>query len=48
MIRKIFLGFLAVAIVCGLAASGYRFGRHLAQDDGSVDSKESAPRVPGR
>jgi len=33
MFKKIAIGVLAVAIVCGVARSGYAFGKYLAQHD---------------
>lgn len=33
MFKKIAIGFLAVVIVCGIARSGYAFGKYLAQKD---------------
>lgn len=33
MLKKIAIGFLAVVIVCGVARSGYAFGKYLAQKD---------------
>jgi hypothetical protein len=33
MFKKIAVGLLAVVIVCGIARSGYAFGKYLAQKD---------------
>lgn len=33
MMKKVFMGLLAVAIACSLAHSGYTFGRYLAHHD---------------
>lgn len=33
MFKKIAIGLLAVVIVCGVARSGYAFGKYLAQKD---------------
>jgi hypothetical protein len=33
MFRKVLIGMLGFLIACGLAAAGYRFGQHLAQQD---------------
>ncbi|KFN43052.1 hypothetical protein [Arenimonas oryziterrae] len=42
MFKKMAIGFLAVAIACGLAASGYSFGKYLAERDNAGDAKEQA------
>ena len=33
MFKKVAIGLLVVAIVCGVARSGYTFGKYLAQKD---------------
>lgn len=45
MFMKIVVGILAVAIACGIAASGYKFGKYLAEQNKSSDAKESVTRV---
>ena len=38
MFKKIAIGLLAVVIVCGVARSGYAFGKYLAQKDNARTS----------
>lgn len=45
MFKKIFFGVLAVAIVCSIAASGYRFGKYLAKADAGNGAGESVQRA---
>jgi uncharacterized protein HemX len=40
MMRKVLIGMLGFLIACGLAAAGYHFGQHLAQQD---NSESAAP-----
>ena len=45
MFKKIAIGILAVVIVCGVARSGYAFGKYLAQKD-NARSGSVATRAP--
>lgn len=38
MFKKIAIGLLAVVIVCGIARSGYAFGKYLAHKDNARSS----------
>jgi hypothetical protein len=33
MFKKIIIGMLAVAVLCGIARSGYEFGQYLAKQE---------------
>ena len=41
MLKKIFIGMLAVAIAIGIAGSGYKFGKYLAQTDDANKSSQT-------
>jgi hypothetical protein len=41
MFRKIFMGLLAVAIVCAIAGAGYKFGKYLATNGNGTSAQVS-------
>lgn len=48
MFKKIAIGFLAVAIVCGVARSGYAFGKYLANKDNTRTESVAVRADAGR
>lgn len=47
MFKKFLIGFIAVALVCVIARSGYEFGKHLANND-KVAAQQATPDKTSR
>lgn len=48
MFKKIAIGLLTFAIVCGVARSGYAFGKYLAQKDNARSESVAVGAPAGR